>query len=1538
MSQPTFQSGVVGSSGPVDATGVLGAPQVEGIQQIQAAQQQQQNDLAAITAQQEQAAQDEAKKKKDPSKGWSLNPFQDIGQIWHDVETHTVSPVFHATNWVATNLVKRPYTTIALYSGHNDYEFQHDPQHANGSWFQGSLWAQAWDQSAHISPGRATVLAANDQPVAWSPGHQFVDPMDSQARQDYLSDKKNPLHIGMQVASGGTDATIDWYGDPSNHLTKLGGVVRTLKNAPLLATSETVEQKVAKLNSASGAKFDQDVASGKLNFEALSEHPLVKGSSTAPNPLRYQAAALLAAAKTPQESNLIRQVMAGIPDARAIAQDGTIIENAATAGTVESSAKALDKLSDTNKDLAFQVTNAKAPLDLAQTWALNPAEEAEREDWFRRVSGMKTAAAQAQVDLDPETASRILDLFAQQKNITKTSALSDRIAMLRGNLKYRNTRDAPITHIVQNGLYNYPIRVYQSLTDRIPGLINHNEDNAVEYVRTWLNKSSSLTPDQKIQYTQKYANADKATRQRVWNDIENDVYKNVGDKYGLDSDSMNKILTTTRKRGQSIYMAARSRAYGEIKFNADDPQAVLPSTSEDIVTHAQLITQLESGAVPMASLKQLENALDRMQSTGILAPIRNAGAVAKDTLAYLLDNVYGVWKPVTLMTGHRVFNHVGDDYLRGVAKIGALASINNAAEGAGNFLRNNYARLTKNTVINNVMAKHDQAIGIAKTNYEGLLAIQKHQKDIGIDTIPEALRVNPDAIKAAKEHYDGLRKLQLDFIPKTHRLGEGTFMIPGSTQRWDEAMGGPNGDYIRFVTSSHPAFMSTIDSVADMSHSAMLANRANGFASIPGTDPRHTAAYVHYIRNQLLPDPVAKQLLAGKSMDSVARWMTSTSDGRNYMKALHVGDPDIKVNEVASMINKYLPYDGMRDAAVAGKFKASTIENFMPDAGHRPEINANIAALVHGGDMATSLFRRSVDKLMSITGTMPDDILVRHPLYNTLYKTRLTDNVQSWINDTGQKLIRKSDRDALIRAAHLGARKDLQNLVYDVSRFNDAGHTLRFISPFFNAWFNAMSTWSRLIVENPGLLGRAYQAKRALWNSPFAVNNKTGQQADVNTPWDDTSFVMHLPAGLAKSMGGLGDVPIDAKTLISPTYIDAIGNPGFGPLVTVPLNQIVKDHPALMNDAIVRDMLNNMVDKNSINQIMPSGARDIKDIISLMVGDPNDTKNYANTVWSIYQEQYYDYFNGQRTQPPNMEDAKNQAKYLTLVDLVANRLSPLGFKPAGSHSFLNDEYKRMLQEDPKNAQQNFYDKYGRAAFVYTQSLNTNKAGIPATVGASAAMKQYKDIVNKYPELAAMIIGPEGNGNFDQMAFDWQVAQGLRTKMTPDEAATAVNVRTGWAQYGQWLAYARAQLQAAGLTDMNDPRAKSIKAQITNFVAATGDPNSPWHNPDFYSDYGNYNQNDYQNRLQGLAQIAQNPGLLANPARSEIRSLNAYVQVRDQVYAALQKRPNKTLSAQSNSDLAQAYDKWVADRMNSDSKFAQVYDRYLRKDDWKEPLH
>lgn len=260
----------------------------------------------------------------------------------------------------------------------------------------------------------------------------------------------------------------------------------------------------------------------------------------------------------------------------------------------------------------------------------------------------------------------------------------------------------------------------------------------------------------------------------------------------------------------------------------------------------------------------------------------------------------------------------------------------------------------------------------------------------------------------------------------------------------------------------------------------------------------------------------------------------------------------------------------------------------------------------------------------------------------------------------------------------------------------------------------------------------------------------------------------------------------------------------------------------------------------------------------------------------------------------------------------------------------------MQAQDPKNAQQNFYDKHGAAAMVFTQGLTTDPSGISATVGASAAIKNHSKLLSQFPELGAAIVGPEGNGNFDQMAYDWQVARGLRKELSPQEAASHAMINMGWAAYGKAVAAVQAQAQAQGFTSYKDAGARQLKDELTAWVGQMGDKNSPSYNPDWYANYTSFNQNAYQNRLSALLTIAQDKSLLANPHRSDIRSLQTYSQLRDWTFAQIKANGGGDLKTAKNADIAQQYDRQVSQMVNADTKFAQLYERYLAKDDWKEP--
>lgn len=1488
-------------------------------------QQQAGADLYALGQQQGSAPPPPPPKKA--GSGWSLtNPFQDIGQVWHDVETHTIAPVMKADHDLYSKFISRPISTVEVYAAKQSQNAV-TGQETFGSLmgFNSSDWANSWNAANHISPGQGLVLGLNngfslvDHADGWHPAGQpdrMVDPFNQTATSAMF---KNSW--GNKIASGGVDAIVSTVGDPLGKAGKVTKLGRVFKDAPVVGKDAATVSK--KLNAPRSQAFNT-WALGKP-ASVIVEHPMVKGTAARLNQYRYQTAALIAGAKSPEEISLIRQIAVGSPAAR---------QQLTEMG--ETTAHALDKLAEVSKDAASQAANLFIPAETMEKFALSADTWANNVSWLADVSRAKVAAAQGALNEQADMVQQMLKISGGMAGRTTSSTVAEKLAEVRGSLKYSNTRNVDKVSFLQRAFYNFPVRLYQGLNDMPDGLINHNDDQAAQQARSWLNKSGVLTPEQKNDFLQQYASANRADRQHVWDSIENSVYSAVGERYNISPDVMAKILMTTQTRGRGLGHAARSKDYGSIDLGDGNPSAVLPTANSEILMHPRLITQLEAGAVPLANLRQLENALTSMDRKGILGHVANKGSDAYDMLSYALDRVYGLWRPMSLLTGHRAYNHIGDDWLRGVAKLGALASVSNAREGASNWLRNRSAQLTHNKLIGNIEGQHQKNVADAKAEYDGLRAQARSQAG---DT-PDDLFITPAMVAAKKQAYDDVRSIRLsDLIQPKHRIGERTFKIPGSRQSWEEAFAGPNGDYYRQLTSSQHTWDSYMDDGAHKLHTVATALRQRDWGSIRAVDDpaRHTRAYVHYIRNQMMPDPVAKKIVSGEDLDSVSRWLSDTAPGRAHMRALHVGDPDMHVITVSEMVETHLPSEAMRDDALAGRFSKDTIEREMPNAGSRPNINADINLMVHGGDPTVGMLKRSMDSLMKLTGSLPDDIMVRHPVFNSMYKSRLTHDVQSEIAQTGADITSLDRMKELQDAARLGARKDMQNLLYDVSRFNDLGHTLRFVSPFFNAWFNAASTWSRLFAENPGLLARTYEAKRGLWNSPFAVDKQTGQQADDNTPLDDLTFVFHAPKAMHGLLGGLTTIPIDGKKLVSPTYIDSIGSPGFGPIVAAPVNEWVKSHPGDVDSPIIKSILNGIIDKNSLAAFVPSGMRDAQFLAQMIGSRPQDTTQLAKTTWSIYQEQYWDYLNGQRVNKPNWSDVTKQAEYLTTMDLFVNRLMPLGFRPAPAHQMLVNEYRNMVSADPKNAMQNFYDKYGPAAMVFTQSLTSDPSGIPATVGASKAVGKYKDLLAQFPELGGVIVGPEGNGNFDDMAYQWQVANGLRTPLTPQQAADKAMTNLGWAAYGKARAGIQAQMQAKGIKSLNEPAAKTLKAQLANYVGRFGDKNDPIYNPQFYANFSSFNPNLYQNRIGAILKIAQDPALHANAARGDIRMLQRYSQLRDATYADLQSRKYKTLNAAANFDLAKRYDVEVASMMHGDTRFAQLYDRYLSRDDWKEPV-
>lgn len=1463
--------------------------------------------------------------------------------------------------WNGFNTVdQRVYTDLISHPASDILQMQNKALYAFNNGGFGSLWntmtsgqswIDGWNESSHFSPGQEIVLAANNidhlhnpvlraigqalPPITTANGleatgviggntqwerNQEINPSDVNAVNTLIGNNS----WGNRLASGVFDATLRTYLDPAGRVLKpVGGLLKAVKNNPVKSGSD--------LDSLMSKPRTQRLINWVPGKDAatIAEHPAFKNSA-----FRYSIANALSGASSPEEASLLLRTLAGDKNA-------------------------WNDLAKTNQGLAFRQAHMLAPPEVMEKFALAPGKFDALNNWLQPVEKSKAAAATAQLAQKTAAYQNILDAAGSMIDRTTSSKLAETMASARASAKYaRIARPEPISKAsllqpsrlvstIQGHAYNVPIRIYHALTDKPPmGFINHNDDNAVDQVRSWLNKSKVLTPDAKKDYAAQYAQMSKGQRAAGWNRIENDVYNRIGEAYKLQPAQMAQILNETRSRGMAYAQGAKSGAYGVLSTPDGQQLHLLATGDGELVAHPDLITQLQAGANPMTNIADIERAIGRMDSSGVLAAARDRGAAGTQFLMDQLDRVYGVWKPLSLMTMHRAYNHVGDDLLRGMAKVGGLTMASNAVEGVGNFMRNRLARFTMNSFVRNEEGKWEQQVNTARSQFHGLLSQAKDQKwrIANGEQIPDANRVQISDVRKAADRYQALKNNKPVFIQPKHRLGTGTSVVPGTNIRMEDAFGGPNADYLRQLTSSEQFFQSQIN---DSAHNLYQIGRSN--MSGPGFDVINASenpgpwlkAYLHYVNNQLRPDPVANMLLKGKSPDAVESWLSNSTAGKQYMRDLHKGDTWAQVQAVQDHIDKYLPTQSMKDAALSRGVKKADVEQTWKAASQRPEVNGNLNLMIHGGHPSTQMLKNTTQKLLKLTGTMPDDILVRHPVFNELYKARRNTMVKVAADQTADGKLTTAELDRLSRTAMTQARKDLQNLVYDTSRFNDAGHLLRFVSPFFNAWFNAMTSWSKLFAENPELLGRAAVAHDAIWNSPLAVDTSTGERAGNDTPLSNLAIVAHIPKPVARLLGSsdLSYLPIKADTLISPTYADSIGNPGFGPLVQIPVNQLAKMSPSVAEDPAVAAILGNRITKNSLQSAIPSGASQFMDLLGMagVTGDQaraDDALNRATLTWQIYQNQMYEYQHGERSNPPNIQDIQGQAGTVAAVDTVLNRLMPLGFKPQGAGQFYVDQYHAMLDQDPQNAQANFVKKYGEQAYVFTQSLDQNVAGIPATAGAIKAYKQHESLIAQNPEIAPVVIGIQGDGNFDEMAYQWEQANGLRTYQTPEQAAKAANVGQGWYDYETMMSKINVVLQDRGLTSIKQAGAKDLRDFRTQYEQSTNDPTSPYYNPDWYAAFTGFNQGAYDQRIQALEKVSTDPALINNPMRSDIRSLNAYFQARDQALYYLSDRQNKSLTAKANADVANWFDYQVSQLIQNDTKFQQIYDRYLKNDDLK----
>jgi hypothetical protein len=375
--------------------------------------------------------------------------------------------------------------------------------------------------------------------------------------------------------------------------------------------------------------------------------------------------------------------------------------------------------------------------------------------------------------------------------------------------------------------------------------------------------------------------------------------------------------------------------------------------------------------------------------------------------------------------------------------------------------------------------------------------------------------------------------------------------------------------------------------------------------------------------------------------------------------------------------------------------------------------------------------------------------------------------------------------------------------------------------------------------------------------------------------------VFAFPASemLTKELFG---VPVPLKGSVQGLNLIGNGLPGLGPMFQLPLAYLLKNRPQ-------GDTLKQLVspygspDKNLALGVIQSYAPAwLKQAINIF-DDPASARDFGATVAGVmrYLNSTGEYDlqgkNAAEEMARLVDDATSKARGVQLVRTIGAFTLPTSPSP----EWLTQDKKGKLlltwrmskwyhdqlekSGDPDATLEDFLDKFGTANLLTIQGRS--RANIPAadrllSSAGSQWVTKNGDLATKYPNTYALF-APDA-GEYDNAAYEKQIARGERTPLSPKEMLVAANSRLANLIYFN----KRDELSADGKFSEEDQAAmRMVKRDLlTQF---------PGYDPEKRT------QTSATKLFSELGQAVQDPKIRRTPAG---KALKTYMGWRDQILA------------------------------------------------------
>jgi hypothetical protein len=714
-------------------------------------------------------------------------------------------------------------------------------------------------------------------------------------------------------------------------------------------------------------------------------------------------------------------------------------------------------------------------------------------------------------------------------------------------------------------------------------------------------------------------------------------------------------------------------------------------------------------------------------------------------------------------------------------------------------------------------------------------------------------------------------------------------------------------------------------------------------------------------------DPVIEMFLNGMKPEQVIAWLRKP-ENIAYARRFNIDVPGIKVmserlnvsidaedfvGDLHSAYTRYLPDREVQEAFRNGEASEQWLRTHFADNPDMPDIIGRIVPTSPEAANWREGMSKVVERAFHFLGSLPETTVARHPLarqiYRAEYKNRLDIALATKrLNEGDAAELTVDDINNLRMNVIEATRREVNNTLFTIIRKSYAGEKMRFIMPFFNAWENTIRRWYGLTKDNPAVIARAGQVISSLRNQPNVVDQDGNQTTEFSydnkivLPMPDTAIqaVSLIPGwgkGMADALRSSGtQVSIPIRSLDILFQGEAIA--GFGPIVTIPVNELVKIKPDLEDlvTSTVLPVLPFGPQEGVLRQLFPPAAQKL---ISLKGQD----EAWSRTFNTVYRYELIRFNLGERNTLPELGEIKELADNMYKVKMLSNLVMPFAAQYESPLTFYTQQFRRLQQVYGADAEALFLEMYPEMGPALV-SASYNPTGAVASQAAFKNIQKYNRLIGKIgqttPEMIGFLVNdPDGKYDFSEAVYAWQYGnapvpgstENYRGRRNPAELKKDANVKMGWIEFRKNMNLLDSQLFAQGYNSYNESGAEELQTLKQMMVADMTGRNKDW-----AADYYSVDRGKWVYRMESMRTMLSDPTWMKeNGQRPVVQAMSIYLSTRSQVARELASRKSygmsSTLAAKDNADLDGLWNQTVAQLLQGSPEFEDFYNRFLQND-------